>query len=118
MFKVFFFRNEKGDCPLLDALDNLSEEIEAKARVRIERLAILGNNLVRPEADYLRDGIYELRFKHLKVQYRILYFFLGKQVIVSSSLITKEKEVPQKEINKCISNKKLVESDFDLYTYS
>lgn len=118
MFEIFFFRDVKGNCPVLDSLDDLSTEIEAKAWVRIERLEELGNNLKRPESDFLRDGIYELRFKHVKVQYRILYFFLNKGIIILSSLITKEKKVPPKEIDKCIANKKLVESNFELYTYS
>lgn len=118
MFEIFFFRTAKGDCPVLDRLNELPPKIEAKAWVRIERLAELGNDLKRPESDFLRDGIYELRFREGKVQYRILYFFLNKGVIVLSALITKEKKVPPKEIDKCIANKKLIEGNFELYTYS
>jgi Gp49-like protein DUF891 len=35
----------------------------------------LGNGLRRPEADFLRDGVYELRVSLNHVQYRILYSF-------------------------------------------
>ena len=58
MFAIFFFRTANGDCPVLDRLSELPPKIEAKAWVRIERLAELGNDLKRPESDFLRDGIY------------------------------------------------------------
>lgn len=118
MFEIFFFCDAKNNCAVLDALGKLAPEVEAKARVRIERLAELGNKLKRPEGDFLRDGIYELRFRHVKVQYRILYFFSTKGIIILSSLITKENKVPPKEIDKCIENKKLIEGNFKLHTYS
>jgi hypothetical protein len=35
--------------------------------------------LRRPHADYLEDGIYELRWRNGTVQYRILYFFHGRE---------------------------------------
>ncbi|MEH1871881.1 type II toxin-antitoxin system RelE/ParE family toxin [Nostoc sp.] len=44
----------------------------------MEQLAEYGFELRRPAADLLRDGIYELRAKHVRVQYRILYFFMVK----------------------------------------
>lgn len=118
VFEIYFFRTAKGDCPVLDRLNELTPKVVAKAWVRIERLAELGNNLKRPESDFLRDGIYELRFREGKIQYRILYFFSNKGIIILSSLITKEKKVPAKEIDNCIVNKKLVEGNFELYTYS
>jgi hypothetical protein len=45
--------------------------------VRIERLRDLGHELRRPEADYLRDGIYELRVGLGSVNHRMLYSFTG-----------------------------------------
>jgi phage-related protein len=95
----------------------LPEQVQAKAYVRINRLAQLGNNLKRPESDFLRDGIYELRWRFVKVQYRILYFFSGERLVVLSHLITKQKEVPNEEIERSIVNKRLFESNPDKYTY-
>ncbi len=63
--------------PFLDWFDGLPPKAQDKCRVRIERLRELGHELRRPEADYLRDGIYELRVKHQGVNYRLLYFFHG-----------------------------------------
>lgn len=46
---------------------------------------MLGHELRRPEADFLRDGIYELRVSLQGQQYRMLYFFHGKVVAVVSA---------------------------------
>lgn len=67
---------------------------------RIERLKEMGHMLRRPEADFLRDGIYELRVRHLNVNYRLLYFFHGQAISIISHGLTKEAEVPLKEIDR------------------
>lgn len=67
--------------------------------VRLERLEQLGNELRRPEADYLRDGIYELRASCQGIHYRMLYFLYRPDAIVISHGLTKERTVPHKEID-------------------
>ena len=52
----------------------------------------------RPTADFLRDGIYELRPSFEGVNYRILYFFSDRNFVVVSHGIVKESEIPEKEI--------------------
>jgi hypothetical protein len=58
---VVFYQEDAQTVPVLDWLDRLSAKAQDKCRVRIERLRDLGHELRRPEADYLRDGIYEFR---------------------------------------------------------
>jgi phage-related protein len=78
-----------------------------KCTVRLERLEECGHELTRPEAAYLRDDIYELRIKCQSVNYRILYFSHGRQIVVLSHGVTKQRpDVPQKEIDKAIERKK------------
>ena len=60
----------------------------------------------RPEADLLRDGIYELRAKLGTVNYRLLYFFHGRDVAVVAHAITKENEIPGSEINRALERKR------------
>jgi len=71
-------------------LDGLPAKVQTKCTERIDRLGELGHELRRPEADFLRDGIYELRASYQGVHYRILYFFAGKAVVVASHGLTKE----------------------------
>jgi phage-related protein len=77
----------------------------------LERLAQLGHELRRPEADYLRDGIYELRVGLQGINYRMLYFFHGREIVVISHGIVKERAVPPKEIEYALKNKAAYESD-------
>lgn len=85
---------------------------------RIQQLASAGYELRRPAADYLRDGIYELRAKHIRVQYRILYFFHGQNVAILAHAITKDQErVPDTHIERAIKRKEQFESNPEVYTY-
>jgi phage-related protein len=113
--EVFLYRDEEGEIPLTDWLDELPPRVQKKCTDRISRLAERGNELRRPEADFLRDGIYELRASYQGVHYRMLYFFRGKAVVVLSHGLTKERVVPAKEIDTAVKRKKLVESDFAKY---
>ncbi len=72
--EVVFYRYDDGSVPVLDWLGGLPPKARLKCLVRIERLRELGNDLRRPEADFLRDGVYELRVSLNHVQYRILYY--------------------------------------------
>src|SRR6059058_4258636 len=107
--KVVFYKEDDGSVPILDWLDSLQERALDKCRVRIERLEELGHELRRPEADLLRDGIYELRVGLQHVNYRMLYFFRGRIAAVISHGLVKEAEVPAKEIEKAIERKQRFE---------
>src|SRR4030095_13013486 len=72
---VVFYQEDAKIVPVLDWLDRLPAKAQDKCRVRIERLRNLGHELRRPEADYLRDGIYELRVGLQGTNYRLLYSF-------------------------------------------
>ena len=115
--KVILFREEDGTVPLLEWLDNLEARVKAKCKVRIERLEELGHELRRPEADFLRDGIYELRVGFGGVNYRMLYFFHGRMAVVLSHGLVKERAVPPKEINKPIERKHRFESNPEKFTH-
>jgi hypothetical protein len=102
--EVVIFTAEDGSAPLLAWMDDLQVKARDKCTVRIERLAERGHELRRPEADYLRDDIYELRVRHGNVHHRILYFFHQGRVILSHGC-TKEDVVPPAEIDRAITNK-------------
>jgi hypothetical protein len=109
--RVVIYCEREGQAGLLDWLDGLPLKAQDKCRVRIERLAELGHELHRPAADYLRDGVYELRASLQGVNYRILYFFHGRAIAVLSHGLTKEKAVPSKEIDRAVERKKKFDVD-------
>jgi phage-related protein len=103
---VVLFRDDDGSVPLLEWLDELPSKVQAKCLLRIERLKEMGHELRRPEADYLRDEIYELRVRHQSVNYRMLYFYHGKTAAVLSHGLQKEQAVPPKDIDLALLRKK------------
>ena len=113
---VVLFKENDGSVPLIDWLDKVPERARIKCLVRVERLSQLGNELRRPEADYLQDGIYELRVTLQGINYRILYFFCEKQGVLSHGLM-KESRVPHGEIALAIKRKAQFEEDPNGHTY-
>ena len=114
--EVVLFAEADGSCPLIDWLDKLPPKVLDKCIVKVERLAETGHELRRPEADYLQDGIYELRASHRGIHYRMLYFFHEKTAVLSHGLI-KEKTVPEREIELAIRRRNMYANDPAAHTY-
>ena len=114
---IVIYQESEDDVPLVDWLSSLSEDARSKCRLKIRRLAELGHELRRPEADYLRDGIYELRIGHRKTNYRILYTFVGHRIALLTHGIIKESRVPSKEIDEAILRKTKWEANPQTHTY-
>ena len=94
---VRYFREHSGEMPVrlwLEDLRRRSPRGFAKCMARIRRLAALGYELRRPEADLLRDGIYELRIRDGSVNIRLLYFFHRQELTILAHAITKQDRVP------------------------
>jgi phage-related protein len=109
---------DDGEVPVLKWLDSLQEKLLIKCFAKIERLAKLGHNLRRPECDFLRDGIYELRIGHSGNQHRILYFFHGRKAIVlSNAFLKKVKKVPDRQMRIALERKIKYERNPLMHTY-
>jgi phage-related protein len=119
--RVIFYRDGTGNVPVIDWLDELERQnlkASIKCLERIELLGSMGNELRRPVADILRDGIYELRATHQRVQYRLLYFFHGRNIAIVAHAIVKEgAEVPDIDIDRAIERKQLFINDPDTHSY-
>jgi phage-related protein len=104
--EVILYKEDDGSVPLALWLDGLSLKAGAKCMAWLRRLEVFGYELQRPEADYLRDGIYELRVGLQGINYRMLYFFYGTAAVVISHGLIKERTVPTIEIEKALARKK------------
>ncbi|MGP0064601.1 MAG: type II toxin-antitoxin system RelE/ParE family toxin [Isosphaeraceae bacterium] len=116
--ELVFYREEDGSVPALEWLDGLGNaKAIAKCRAKLERLAALGHELRRPEADLLRDGIYELRVGLSHINYRLLYFFSGKNAVIVSHGFTKEAKVPASEIALAVARRNRFRRDPAAHSY-
>ena len=118
--ELYFFKDDAGKAPVIDWLKSLrrkERKAYAKCAARIDALATLGHELRRPMADYLRDGVHELRVRHGRVNYRILYFFHGQAVAVLAHALTKEAKLPDADIERAIQRKEAFEKNPKQHTY-
>jgi phage-related protein len=115
--KVVLYQEEDGSCPFLEWFSGLPVKAQDKCFLRLERLREMGHELRRPEADFLRDGIHELRVSLQGVHYRILYFFHGTVAAVVSHGLIKERVVPPKEVDRAVERKERFKVNPRKHTY-
>jgi len=112
-----YYMESDGSVPLLEWLDKQPKKVIDKCRAYMELLEEKGHELRRPHCDYLTEGIYELRIRHLNRHYRILYFFHGQSVVVAAHGLIKEKDVPKTEIKKAIERRNKFLQSPDEHSY-
>jgi len=104
--EIYYFVDERGNCPVKEFIGALPLNDRAKVFAYIGELKKQGNNLRRPLADYLGNGIYELRPK----ANRVFYFFFHKDNAVLVHAIRKKTDkIPAKDFELCIKRKAIVE---------
>lgn len=118
--EVVYYQDDDETVPMKEWIEALRSQPKHRAKC-IEWIGLLrdyGYDLRRPTADYLRDGIYELRVKFQKIRYRMLYFFHGKERAVITHGITKQTDrVPPQEIERAVEMKKRYEEDPDSHSH-
>jgi phage-related protein len=95
----------------------LPAKAQDKCYVRLERPRDMGHELRRPEAAFLRDGIYELRVSLQQIHYRIPYFFHGTIAAVVSHGLAKEQMVPSNEIDRAMTRKRRFAANPERHTH-
>lgn len=109
---VYYYKEQDGSVPVREWLLELrrrNERAFAKCYAKLIRLAAAGRELRRPDADYLQNGIYELRARAGNTNYRILYFFHGRDVVILAHALTKESRVPPADIARAAHRRRLLE---------
>jgi phage-related protein len=99
---VYFFVDEKGGNPVRQFIETLADKEQAKITAYVSELKIQGHNLRRSLADYLGDGIYELRPKDNRVFY---FFFLKDNVILLHAIRKKTNKIPKEDLALCLRRK-------------
>lgn len=100
MYKVEFYIAADDSSPVDEFLDEIAEAHRGKVIRWLSYLEKEGPNLPRPYADVLGNKIRELRIAIARHNYRFLYFFHGKQIVVTNAFLKKTDRVPQSEIER------------------
>jgi phage-related protein len=119
--QVYFYREADGRSPVVEWLRRLRDEDAVafmNCLARLELLEASGHELRRPAADFLRDGIYELRARHKHVQYRLLYFFHGRNIaVVAHGFVKRGAAVPEVDIGRAADRKRQFAGNPARHTY-
>lgn len=119
--EILYWQDLSGRTPVVEWLEDLGRKDRrglVKCAERIERLAEFGHELRRPVADIPRDEIHELRAKHGKVQYRLLYFFHARNaVVLAHAIIKKESRVASADIDLAVQRKEAFRLAPEAHTY-
>jgi phage-related protein len=98
-FEVLFFKDKRGIILAQEYIDELPEDHQGKVLKGIHLLQEKGHMLRRPWADFLRDKIYELRPTYAPFEHRILYFFVGRSIVLTHGFLKKTQRTPPGEID-------------------
>ena len=100
-----------------DFLSELKENDRKKILSIIEYIKEYGVELKRPYADYLRDGIHELRVHISDGQSRCLYFFCFEtNIVFTHGFIKRDDKVPDSEINRALIYKEKILNNYNKIT--
>lgn len=119
--KVIFYQDTKDNSPIVEWLRKIRKQDPKgflNCLARVEQLQMFGYELRRPAADYLSDGIYELRAKHRNIQYRLFYFFHGENIaVIDHGIIKEQSAVPKIDIKRALDRKKKFTQNPDKHSY-
>ena len=117
---VYFYREANGSSPVVEWLNEVranDRRAYSRCAAAIRQLANSGYELRRPAADYLRDGIHELRARVGHVNYRLLDFFHGRNVVVIAHGVTKEESIRPSDIERAITRMQAFANDPRLHSW-
>jgi phage-related protein len=104
---VYFFVDERGHKPVDEFLMALTKKERAKALAYFIELNKQGYNLRRPLADYVGNGIYELRPRNNRIFY---FFYLRDKAVLVHAIKKKTGRIPQEDLKLCVKRKDYVEA--------
>ncbi len=99
-YQVIFYKSANGHCPTEEFLESIPVKVRAKVAKWIIMLEEYGPDLPRPYADVVRGKIRELRLVFASHQYRFLYYFSHKYIIITQGFVKKTEMVPENEIQR------------------
>ena len=104
---VYYFVDKDDAIPVKEFINSLIEKEQAKVYAYITELKKQGNNLRRPMADYLEDGIYELRPKDNRIFY---FFYLCDRAVLVHAIKKHVKKILESDLRLCLKRKIEIEA--------
>ena len=103
---IYYFIDERGRNPVKEFIRTLPQNERTKVFAYLAELRDKGHQLRRPLADYLGEGVYELRPKADRIFY---FFFLKDNAVLVHAIRKKTDKISRRDFELCLKRKAAVE---------
>ena len=90
MWGIKYYLSEAGRSPVEEFIDSLDAAAKARVARTLDLLEEFGIELGMPYARHLEKHLWELRVRHGRSRYRIIYFLVTRQTFVLLHGFTKK----------------------------
>jgi phage-related protein len=99
VWNIEYYQSPGGKYPIEEYVDSLDAKSRARVARTLDLLEEFGINLGMPYARYLEKQLWELRIRHGRNRYRIIYFLdIGETFVLLHGFTKKTATVPKAEI--------------------
>jgi phage-related protein len=99
MWNIEYYEQASGKRPVEDFIDSLDTKSQARIARTLDLLEEFGVNLGMPYVKHLEKQLWELRVRHVRNRYRIIYFlYTGQTFILLHGFIKKTGAVPRADM--------------------
>lgn len=95
---ILTYRTASDEVPVVEWIQEQERSTKNRIYAALTRLRDAGHEARRPLVENLGDGIYELRIRAGRVNYRILFSFFGRTAVALAHGFTKEDVIPVTEL--------------------
>ncbi len=90
MWSIEYYQSKAGRYPVKEFIDTLDTKSKARVARILDLLEEFGTELGMPYARHLEKQLWELRIRHGRNRYRIIYFLATRQTFVLLHGFTKK----------------------------
>ena len=106
LYTCHYYERLSGKAPVKEFINSLDPNTQNKFFFKKSLLEQYGIALPEPHTSYLREGIFELKFRSTGGHIRVLYFFaFKKSIILTNGFGKKTKKTPKNELALAIRRK-------------
>lgn len=110
--ELIFFQEYAGAITFLDEFKKQPQKLQESILAKLKRVREEGYRVRMPTVEHLEDGLYELRVKSERNNYRILFFFYNQRAILLPDIHHKDqRKLPRRIIEKALKQKAKFETD-------
>ncbi|MBI4284693.1 MAG: type II toxin-antitoxin system RelE/ParE family toxin [Chloroflexi bacterium] len=100
MWSIEYYQSGTGKSPVTEFIESLDAKSRAKVARTLDLLEEFGVSLGMPYARHLEKQLWELRVRHGRNRYRIIYFLhIGRTFVLLHGLTKKAGTVPRADMD-------------------